>query len=752
MPDGLTTQQAQELLRRYGPNAIPLEKRSALRELAMRLWGPVPWLLETTLVLTLLTRRYADSIAIGFLLSFNAVVATFQEGKARSAVDLLRARVVVRARVMRDGSWSIISSEQLVPGDAIHLGTGDIVPADVTLSDGSIAVDQSVLTGESALRTASGGDEAYSGTTVVRGNATAVVSATGRSTKFGKTAELVRIAKSPGQLERLVLRLVSVLTAVSLGVIALIAAFAVRFGYGVTDIAVFAIMILLASVPIALPAAFTLATTLGSLALAKRGALITRLSALEDAASMDVLCTDKTGTITKNRISVDEVVAFAPFTKEQLLTLAAAASDDAGQDPIDLGILRVAASEHLPTLSRSAFTPFEPATKRSSAGIVWNGRNAIVEKGAPAVLRSLVQAPLPSFDSELERLASGGARVIAVTLSSDDAAELVGLVALADPPRDDAADLVSHLHELGIDVSLLTGDLQATALHVAGEVGIPASAVYASIFPKDKLEIVRRLQRAGHVVGMTGDGVNDAPALKQATIGIAVSNATDVAKAAAGVVLTAPGLGNVVSAIESSRAVFERMVTYTMMKLIKYFEIIGILTIGFFTTHAFLLTPELLVALLVFNDFVTLAISTDNVSASKRRDVWEVRRLLVPALLVAVLTTCFVLGTLFYALTSWHLDVEHLRSAVFLALVVMGQFSVFVIRSRRSLVGMAPSKQLVLSSSFAVLAVSTMVAVGLLTPALPLGLVAEIVGLLLLGAGVLALAKTPFIFRSVAGS
>jgi H+-transporting ATPase len=744
MTSGLTQAEAEALLVRFGPNAIAIKREHWLLTLARRFWGPIPWVLEVALVLTLVTRRYGDGIAIGFLLLFNAVIAAWQEGKARNALELLRSRLVIQARVKRDGQWTTLPADRIVPGDLVHLGLSDVVPADVRLLDGSIDVDESALTGESLPKTLdASGAAAYAGSIVRRGQAEAEVTATGTSTKFGRTAELVRTAKSTGTLERLVMRLVSALAAIGIVVVSIISVAALRYGLNGVDIAVFAIMVALASVPIALPAAFTLATTFGSLDLVKRGTLVTRLSAIEDSASMDVLCSDKTGTITQNRIAVDSCLAYAPFAESDLFALAAAASDEAGQDPIDLAVLHYPRERQPSAVARTAFTPFDPAVKRSSAEIAWNGQGATAYKGSPVALRSMIQHAPESLDADVERVEGTGARVLAVALRQASGTAIVGLIALADPPRDDAADLVARLHALGIKVIMLTGDSLPTALHVAKAVGIPQDAVRASIYPDDKLSIIRNLQKEGHVVGMTGDGINDAPALKQANIGIAVANATDVAKAAAGVVLTRPGLANIVSAIEAGRQVYERMLTYTMLKLVKYFEIIGVLSIGFFLTRNFLLRPELMVALLLFNDFVTLSIATDNVSISHAFDVWRVGRLLVATVSIATLTTLSVFVALSVATRVWHPDIAHLQGIVFLALVAMGQLSVFVVRERESFFARAPSRWLLATGSFAFLAACTMALFGLLMPALPTALVGTVVALLVLCAAALNLAKLP---------
>ena len=738
----MTAAQADALLARYGPNAIPVEGEHPMRIFARRLWGPIPWVLEAALVLTLASHRYGDGVAIAFLLLFNAAVASWQEGKARGALDLLRSRIVVQARVVRDGSWTALPADRLVPGDVIHLGLGDVVPADVRVLDGTIDADESALTGESLSRSITVGAPAYAGTIVRRGSAVAEVTGTGSSTKFGHTAELVRIAKTKGTLERLVTRLVASLSAIALVVIAIVTIFGLRYGLNGVDIALFAVIIALASVPVALPAAFTLATAFGSLDLARSGAFVTRLSAIEDAASMDVLCTDKTGTITENRITVQAVVAYAPFAARDVAALAASSSDEAEQDPIDLAAIRYARELHADAPPRKTFTAFDPALKYSSASILWQGGDAAVYKGAPSAVQSMVSEPPATLSADLEKLAATGARVIAVAVRSASVAHVAGLVALADTVRPDARALVTRLHDLGIEVTILTGDAAATALHVAQQVGIPPSSVRASVYPEEKLAIIRDLQR-GHVVGMTGDGINDAPALRQANIGIAVSTATDVAKAAAGVVLTQAGLSNVVQAIETGRQVYERMLTYTMMKLVKYFEIVGVLTVGFFATRSFLLTPELMVALLVFNDFITLSLATDNVSVSHGLDVWHIGRMLAAAISLAILTMASVLLVLGFAIRFWHPNLGQLQSAAFLALAAMGQFAVFAVRERRAFFRTPPSRWLVAAASLALVACSAIVLGGAISAPLPGALVAMVVGLLAACALLVNVAKLP---------
>lgn len=742
----MTSAHAQALLDRYGPNAIAVERPSRFGLLARRLWGPIPWVLEGALILTLLTRQYADAVAIAFLLIFNAVVAAWQEGRADNALELLRSRIVANVRVERDGRWTTLPADRLVPGDVVHLGAGDVAAADIRLRGGWLAVDASVLTGEALPKTIRSGSPVYAGSIVRSGNAEGVVTATGVSTKFGRAAELVRVAKSSGTLERLVSQLVSALSVVSVAVVAIVAATALREGTNIVDVAVFAAMILLASVPIALPAAFTLATTLGSLELAKRGALVTRLSAVEDAASMDVLCTDKTGTITQNRVVVGDCVPYAPYSDADVAALAAAASDEAQKDLIDAAVLRYARERGIAPIEQTAFTPFDPAMKRSSAKIVWRGAEATVWKGALPALRPLLVLPPATLDRDVERLAASGARVLAVVLARGTTVEAVGLLAFSDPPRPDAAELIAKMRDLGVAVRLLTGDAAPTALQVARSVGIAADAVRASVTPEEKLAAIRDLQRQRHVVGMTGDGVNDAPALKQANVGIAVATATDVAKAAAGIVLTDPGLSNVVEAIQSGRQVYERMLTYTIMKLVKYFEIVGILVVGFFVTKSLLLTPGLMVALLVLNDFVTLSIATDAVSVSRAFDAWHVGKLLAAAVVLAVFTAGAVAGTIGMVAHVWRLNAAELRGTVFLALAVMGQIAAFVVRDRRAFVGLPPSRCLLATAVLALAAVAAMALRGALMPPLPAGAVAAAFGMLLVAGLLLNAVKLP-VFR-----
>lgn len=505
--------------------------------------------------------------------------------------------------------------------------------------------------------------------------------------------------------------------------------YALNAGMGVGDILPFCLMLLVASIPVALPATFTLASALGTQELAHRGVLVSRLSAIEEAAAMDTLATDKTGTLTKNELSVAIMSPRGPYSEADLLRFAALASDDATQDPIDLAILAAARSRGVGTVDFVVrkFVPFDPSTKCSEA-LVQPGEDEMrVIKGAPSTISTLVG--LPAFP-EAEKLAENGYRVLAVAAGSEQPLATVGFLGLLDPLREDSARLVANLQQLGIRVLMITGDGPATARTVVIQAGITGAAcspdrlradskqaveecaVFAGVFPEDKFQLVRALQHAGHVVGMTGDGVNDAPALKQAEVGVAVANATDVAKAAASIVLTSPGLSDIASAIETSRRIYQRMLTYTLNKIIKTIEIALFLSLGVVLTHALVVTPLLIVLLLFTNDFVTMSIATDRVSFSPRPDRWNIRSLVMTAAPLAVLLVLFALSTL---LVGWHvlrLSIDQIQTLAFLTLVFGGQGTVYLVRERGHLWRSRPSPWMLFTSLADIAAVSVLAVTG----------------------------------------
>ena len=740
---GLTTDQARRLLQQFGPNAVREERRHLARELLEKFWAPVPWMLEATVVLELVLGKYAEAIVIGALLIFNAALSFAQEGRARGALELLRKRLTVMARVLRDGAWTLIAAEELVPGDYIHIRMGDLAPADLKLAEGSVSIDQSALTGESMPVEVARGGAAYAGSLVKRGEAGGEVTATGARTYFGKTAELVRSAKTVSHLQTIIFSIVKYLVALDVVFAAAVGVYAWRTAMPPAQTLPFVLILLVASVPAALPATFTLATALGALELAGRGVLVTRLSAIEEAAAMDVLCSDKTGTITRNQLTLAQLRPYPPFGERDLLRIAADASDEATQDPIDLAILAHAGADKIaPPDRRLSFIPFDPATRISEAAVVRDGEQTRALKGAPHAVASRCAAP-PGFDADVERLAAGGYRVLAAACGAGGVSRVAGLLAIEDPPREDSAAVVASLRELGVRVIMVTGDGVATARAVAAQVGIEGRAcssadiangggdasgcgVFAGVFPEDKFRLVESLQRRGHIAGMTGDGVNDAPALKQAEVGIAVANATDVAKASASLVLTSPGLSGALAAVESSRRIYQRMLTYTLNKIIKTVQIALFLSIGVMLTRTFIVTPLLIVLLLFANDFVTMSIATDRVSSSPAPDRWHVSNLMRVGMILGALVLLLLFGLFFYARDFLGLPLTQLRTLSFVALVFTGQGMVYLVRERGHFWNSAPSKWMLISSIADIAVVSLMSIEGILMAPLPASIVGAV--------------------------
>jgi H+-transporting ATPase len=734
---GLSAEEARRRLIEYGPNALAEEKPHLIGALLGKFWAPVPWMLEATIVLALALGKVLEAVVIAALLVFNASLSLFQETRAHGALELLQKRLAVRARVLRDAVWSLIAAEELVPGDFVHLQIGDLVPADIGVREGAVSIDQSALTGESAPVEVDRGKTAYAGSLVKRGQASGEVTATGQRTYFGKTAELVGAAKTVSHLESIIFTIVKYLVAMDTGLAVAVFVYAVLARMPLADTIPFVLILLVASVPVALPATFTLATALGAVELARRGVLVTRLSAIEEAAAMDLLCSDKTGTITQNQLSLAALHPYAPFSEQDLLRFAAYASDEAGQDPIDLAVLARAKTDGAraePT-QRLRFIPFEPATKLAEATVTRDGAEMRALKGAPRAVAARVERAA-DIEADVERLAAGGYRVLAVAGGPEGAVAMVGLLALQDPPRADSMSVVKRLSELGVRVTMVTGDGLATARAVAAQVGIAGRAcsaqelgegidraldcaVFAGVFPEDKFHLVEALQRAGHVVGMTGDGVNDAPALKQAEVGIAVANATDVAKASASLVLTNPGLSDTVAAVETSRRIYQRMLTYTLNKIIKTVEIGLFLSIGVMLTRTFIITPILIVMLLFTNDFVTMSVATDHVFASSTPDRWRIQSLMLAGISLGSLILFLSFGLFFYGRTILGLPLPQLQTLVFVTLVFTGQGMIYLVRERRHFWNSAPSRWMILSSVVDVSAVCLLSARGILMAPLP---------------------------------
>jgi H+-transporting ATPase len=731
---GLTSGEAKARLAQYGYNEVSEAKPSPLLALLHKFWAPIPWMLEATIALMLLTARYLDAAIIGFLLVFNIIMSFLQEGRAEQTLALLRKRLTINARALRDGRWRQIAARELVPGDVIHIRMGDVIPADAAIHEGTLIVDESPLTGESVPVEKGVGETLYAGAIVRQGEATGTVTATGAKTSFGKTTELVKTARAVSHLETIILEIVKYLVIIDVLLVAALLIFAFVVHLALLSVLPFALILLVASVPVALPATFTLAQALGAREMATRGVLITRLSAIEEAASMDMLCTDKTGTLTLNQLRVGQLVPSSPFSTDDLLTYGAIASDAASQDPLDLAILAAREQQPLSALpERLSFTPFDPARKRTEATIERDGAVVTVIKGAPRVVAALVSgSDQAAVEAEVAQLAEHGSRVLAVAAGSEQALQLVGLIGLFDPPRQDSAALIASLHTLGVQTKMLTGDTVETARAIAGRVGIsgsiydaaalhtqgarldPSCDIFAGIFPEDKIHLVQALQAEQHIVGMTGDGVNDAPALKQAEVGIAVSSATDVAKAAAGIVLTTPGLLDILAAVETSRRVYQRMHTYTLNKIIKTIQVAVFLTLSFFLTQHFVITPTLIVLLLFANDFVTMSIAADHATPSPSPDRWQVGPLVGSALALSAVLLVESLLVLWLMLGVFHQELPETQTLVFLMLVFSGQTTVYIVRERGRFWSSLPGRSLLIASLCDLLVVSGLAALGIL--------------------------------------
>jgi H+-transporting ATPase len=738
---GLSGDEARRRLAKFGPNAMPDTAPAVWHKAMGKFWAPVPCMLEAAIALQLLLGEYVEATVIAVLLVFNAGLGFFQEGRAQATLNALKSRLALNASVRRDGVWTTIPASELVPGDIVKLSLGCIVGADVTVTQGDVLLDHSTLTGESMPVEGGPGRQTYAGAVVRRGEALAQVTATGPRTKFARTAELVRIARAVSSQQKAVLRVVRNLALFNGVIVVVQAAYAFALGLPVSEIIPLMLTAILAAIPVALPATFTLATALGARALARRGILPTRLSAIDEAATMDVLCADKTGTLTQNELAVTAVRAMPGFDEPVVLGLGALASAEGGQDPVDAAIRSAASrmpADDLPR--RTKFVPFDPTNKMAEAlARDADGRELRVVKGAFTRVTSLTgSSPFAAADE----LAALGFRVLAVGVGPPGALRLAGLIALSDPPRADSAELVAELRRMGVHTVMATGDARETAAVVARAVGLEGAicppgpppdvvrpeefAVFAGVFPEDKFHIVEAFQAAGHTVGMCGDGANDAPALRQAQIGIAVSTATDAAKSAAGIVLTEPGLAGIVAAVREGRVTFQRILTYTLRSVTRKIDQMLFLTVGLVMTGHAILTPMLMVILMITGDFLSMSSTTDNVRPSIKPNAWRIDNLTIAGLVMGSCNLIFCSGVLAIGKFWLGLGTEVLRTLAAVTLVFSGQAVFYVVRERRRLWSSRPSLCLMLSSVFDILIIAALAAGGILMTPLPLSIVVGI--------------------------
>ena len=750
-PIGLTSDVAKTRLAKDGPNATPDTSAHPFRNALTKFWAPVPWLLEAAILLQLALHKDLEAAVIAGLLVFNAALAWFQEGRAQATLTALKSRLALNASVCRDRVWKTLPAAELVCGDLVKLSLGGVVAADVHLVDGSVLLDQSMLTGESLPIEAGAGVDTYAGALVRRGEATAVVTATGARTKFGRTAELVRTAHIVSSQQKAVLRIVRNLAIFNGGIIVLIGTYAWFHAMPWSEIIPLLLTSVLASIPVALPATFTLAAALGARALAKVGVLPTRLTALDEAATINVLCSDKTGTLTCNQLSVTSVRPLPGFDEAHILGMAALASSDGGQDSVDAAIRSAAERKPAADLPKlTSFVPFDPGTKTSEAMATdaKGGQERIV-KGAFTVVAGMA-APAPAAAAIADDLETQGFRVLAVAAGVPASMQMLGFIALSDPPRTDSASLISELKALGVRTVMLTGDAPETAAIVARAVGLEGAvrppgvipeavrpedfAVFAGVLPEGKFALVKAFQKDGNTVGMCGDGANDAPALRQAQIGIAVSTATDVAKSAAGVVLTEAGLGGIVAAVKEGRVTFQRILTYTLNSVLKKIVQVLLLAVGLVMTGHAVLTPMLMVIVMITGDFLAMSLTTDRVRPSANPNSWQIGRITGSGVILGICFLAFATAVLAIGKFELQLGTSGLQTLSVVAVVFGSQATIYAIRSRRHLWGLRPTKWLVLSSIADVLIISTLAVRGIAMAPLPLSVIAcEFAGALVFG-------------------
>ena len=742
LENGLKSEEVQGRLAKYGYNEIPEKRTSFLVTLGKRFWGIVPWMLELTAILTWLLGKYPDTIIIIGLLVFNAAISLLRERKAKSAMAALKQRLRIQSRVKRDMKWMTLPARELVPGDLVRLRAGDLLPADVNIADGDLDVDQSALTGESETVDKPIGSVVYSGSAVKRGEATGIVTGTGTKTYFGKTVELLELSKPKLHMEEITVKVAHRLAMMILFALLVASAYALLTGMQLTVLIPLAAVLLVATVPVAMPTMFTLNMALGSSELAKKGVLVTRLSASEDAAALDVLCADKTGTMTMNKLFVSEELPVNGYRGEDVILYGALASNEANHDPIDQAFLAAATEANIPMegYSQKEFSPFDPSTRMTRAAIQEaSGRFLAVKGSLNATIEScrVTDAELARLNGEAEALSARGLRVIAVAKGTDDRLQLVGLAGVADKVRDDSRETVTQLKDLGVSVKMLTGDSLPIARNIAQQIGlddriskmpdgkvsgnqieslertIEHSSGLAEIYPEDKYYVVKSLQSSGHIVGMTGDGVNDAPALKQAEVGIAVRNATDIAKDSASAVLTTEGLGGIVAIIMTGREIYQRIFSWVLNMITKKTHLVGYVVVMLLLTHYFVVSIFVMVLLLFLGDFATMSISTDNVKFSIKPDSFNVSWLFKVALPLGVLSIIEGVALTFAGFSHFGLreDINRLYTFAFVYLALISLFTLLSVRERSRFWKSRPSNPMIIMTALEAL---TIVAISIL--------------------------------------
>ena len=711
---GLTSEVAAQRLAEYGPNALQEQHVTLLQRLIRYFWGPIPWMIEAAAILSAVLKDWNDFAIITLMLLINAGISYWQEAKAEDAINVLKKQLAPVARVLRDGVWSTIAAKDLVPGDVVALKIGDVVPADLKLVSGDyLSTDESALTGESLPVDKKTGDDAYSGSIVKLGTMDGVVTATGTKTYFGRTAQLVQAATTRSHFQKAVLRIGNFLIMSTIALVLLILIVSIYREEPFLDTLKFCLILTVAAIPVALPAVLSVTMAIGAERIARLKAVVSRLVSIEELAGIDVLCADKTGTLTKNQLTLGDPLPSKGATEADLLQAAALACDHDDPDAIDNAVIagwEKDGGKALPQVSK--FTPFDPVNKRTEAIVTQDGKSSSYSKGAPQVILDLCELKGPdrkAYEDKVDELGTNGYRALAVAKAVDGGAwTMLGLLPLFDPPRDDAATTLATTRKMGVDIKMVTGDHEAIARQIAAKLGfvgpmlsadklfatgateatirekIEHAAGVARVFPEHKFKIVEALQGgADHIVGMTGDGVNDAPALKQADVGIAVSGATDAARAAADLVLTAPGIGVIVHAIAEARRIFERMSSYATYRIAETIRVLLFMTLSIIAFNFYPVTAIMIVLLAILNDLSIMMIAFDNAPTSEKPVRWNMTRVLTVATSLGVMGLVETFLLFWYLDTVLHIDRELIQTMIFLKLLVAGHLTLYVTRSQR---------------------------------------------------------------------
>ncbi|MGC8630053.1 MAG: plasma-membrane proton-efflux P-type ATPase [Thermoplasmata archaeon] len=745
--NGLTYDEVKKRQLKFGYNEIEEQKRNPIKNIAKKFWGVTPWMLEITMVFSFIIGKDLDGYIIAALLILNAIIGFTQEERASKAVDILKQKLQINAKVLRAGKWEMVPARELVPGDIVRIRAGDFVPADLKiLTSEELEVDQSALTGESMPVNRKAGELLYSGSIIRRNEATTIVDKTGKNTYFGKTTELVQFAKPKLHIESIITRIVEYLLLTVVILIGIMFVVTYLRGLSLISIIPLSLILIVFAVPVALPAMFTVTMSFGSLEISKKGGLLTRLSAIEDAASMDILCADKTGTLTENRLHLTDVIPSCKYSEENLSIFGFLASQEANQDPIDMAFINYIKTKNIDIKDYKIvkFYPFDPSTRRTEAIVEKSGKRFRATKGAVNTICKLCNVSLDENLSEnMKKFAEKGYRTLAVAVSNDVDEkmpyEFCGLAFLYDAPRADTPTLIEKLKEKGISVKMLTGDAEPIAREIARKVGlsdniVPVSELkklresspqeateiaekssgFAEIYPEDKYVIVKSLQANKHIIGMTGDGINDAPSLKQAEVGIAVSSATDVAKAAASVVLTNEGLSNIVDVVTTGRSVYQRIVTWVLNKIVKTFEIAIFVTLAFIIFNIYALSALDVVLFLFLIDFVTISISTDNERGSDNPEKWNISSLVKLSIGLGICTVSELFLLLFIGKIYFNIfsDIRVLHTFYFTEILFFGLLTPIILRERNRFWKSKPSKTLLIAIIADIIIVSILAALG----------------------------------------